>query len=906
VASSPASDDFVEDLIARAVQALEQRGEEGLQAFLAEHETNAGAVRDGLERLRRLGILAPPPPAPTEGTRYGDFKVLRRIGAGGMGVVYAAEQTSLGRTVALKVVRPEFLQSRIARERFQREIEAIARLAHPGIVPILAVGNEDTQPWFAMEYVEGTTLDELVQRMQGKDPARADGSALRSMPGGAAGKGTAGSSLFAGSQWEVCVRIVHQVATTMAYVHERGIVHRDLKPSNIRLTPQGQALVLDFGLAHVRDLNRVTHGDRPLGSPAYAAPEQLRGEAVDERVDVYGLGVTLYELLATHLPFGHDNRDALQAAILAGSARPVRTWNRAVPRDLEIVCAVAMDRDRARRYRSMADFAADLDAVLARRPIDARPLGVGLRLVRFAQRHPTWAIAACAVALLALQFPLVLWRWQAGANEVLAKVNGDLAAANIDLGKTNTELEHQRAIAVSTFTDALDAVKQVLTESAQNEVVALPGSELAQLAILRRADAMYERLRNKRPNNRRVEFDSARNLEYMGIQISRLGDTRGAEQCYRDALERVAPWNGVDFEYVTGSLWRFVGLELGRQGRTTEELAAYELALCHLETVAPTWPFDRTPRRELAEALASLGIARARIDHDGATDLLLRAQAIKDALYAESPNDLGGALTCALGCDHLAGHLQAEQPENAERWLVRGITILTQFVPTGKEEAALRSQLAGLFDARGQLCLKQRRHAEAEDDHGKALALRISIAQDFPSVANNWFEVACSLNNLAMVRAATGDATGAAELWTDAVARFQQAARMAPKRTDYAAGLATSLANLVELAMSQRRFDDAAAALPDLVAANAPPAAQLQCARLCARLAVALRARARDGDPEAAQTWCDRAAELVETAIARGWKDRSHFDSPPFAKQYSVLRDHPRFLDALDRLPPVR
>jgi WD40 repeat protein/tRNA A-37 threonylcarbamoyl transferase component Bud32 len=425
-----ADDQDRDELLSAALQALEQGGEAALQDFLAKHESQEVAIRAGLERLRRMGILEPPPESPSEPRQFGEFRVLRRIGFGGMGVVYAAEQTSLQRTVALKVVRPEFLMVRTARERFQREIEAIARLQHPGIVPILAVGSEGARPWFAMEYVDGHTLDECLERLRGTDPAKLDGGALRSTGGGQVASGS-GSPVFAGHYWEACVRLVAQVAAAMSYVHERGIVHRDLKPSNIVVDRQGRAMVLDFGLAHVRDLQRMTVDKAPIGSPAYVSPEQVRGEAVDERVDIYGLGVTLYELLTTHLPFTGDNLETLQAAILAGDARSVQSRNRAVPRDLAIVCAVAMDRDRARRYRSMADFAADLEAVGARRPIRARPPGFGLRAIRWAQRNPGWSVAVAGLLLVLLQFPLVLWRLQAVANEELARANRELGQASL-------------------------------------------------------------------------------------------------------------------------------------------------------------------------------------------------------------------------------------------------------------------------------------------------------------------------------------------------------------------------------------------------------------------------------------------------------------------------------------------
>ena len=477
--------DRTEELLAAALQILEQRGEPGLQEFLTAHRSKADAVRAGLEQLRRMGVLAPPPAAPAERSQFGEFRVLRRLAAGGMGVVYIAQQTSLQRQVALKVVRPELLLSETARERFQREVEAVARLQHPGIVPILAVGTEGTQPWFAMEFIDGRTLEELLGAMGGKDPARANGAMLRTAFGAEPKVPSGATGAFSGSYWEACVRLVLQVANTMSYVHARGIVHRDLKPSNIVVTPLGQALLLDFGLAHVQDLQRVTRADAQVGSPAYMSPEQVRGEAIDERVDVYGLGVTLYQLLTTRLPFRGESPEALQQAILAGGPRPLRMHNRSVPRDLGVVCAVAIDRDRARRYGSMADFAADLERVLLRRPIAARPLGLPLRFVRFAQRHPSWAIAAGAAILVLLQFPLVLWRQQAQANLRLAEANTELERSNVRLGEVNRELDRQRLEAQASFDDAILTVHEMVARTGRNDLLAMPGTEDLELEIYR-------------------------------------------------------------------------------------------------------------------------------------------------------------------------------------------------------------------------------------------------------------------------------------------------------------------------------------------------------------------------------------------------------------------------------------
>ncbi len=888
--TSPDASDALEDLLSRAVQLLEQRGEPGLQELLVAHASQAEGIRAGLERLRRLGILAPPPAAPAERTQFGEFRVLRRIGAGGMGIVYAAEQTSLQRTVALKVVRPEFLLSTTARERFQREVEAIARLQHPGIVPILAVGNEDAQPWFAMEYIEGHTLDDLLATMRGKDPSRALGNALRTRFGELGGTASGGSAAFAGSYWEACVRLVHQVAATMSYVHERGIVHRDLKPSNIVVSRQGQAMVLDFGLAHVRDLHRVTHDDKPLGSPAYVSPEQVRGEAIDERVDIYGLGVTLYELLTTHLPFEHESEEALQQAILVGNARGVRTWNRAVPRDLDIVCAVALDRDRARRYRSMAEFAADLDAVLTRRPILARPLGRGLRLVRFAQRHPVMSIAAAALLVLALQFPLVLWRLQAATNTELARVNNDLTTVN-------GALDRQRALAVDSYTDALDAIQHMLVQTVRSDLFSTPGSEALQLSLLRRADAMYDQLRRKRTVNKRVEYDSAQNLQHIARRLHTRGNIDDAIRTYGEALTRLEPWYGGDVWHLRGTIHRLLGICLLDRGDEDTAERSLHAAVCDLELAVTHAADARDARRQLAETYAGMGrVHGQRQDRDSRLGALRLAQEWKDALYAEAPGEAGGALACALGCSDLASAFSQADHEVALDFACRGIEILQQLPAGDPTTPQTLNRLALLLMRRGSLYYDAKQYELSADDHGAALALHSGLAHDFPTDADHKAGIGMSCNNLSLVAQRLGDSEQALEWVTSSIVGLHQSLRMAPKQQNFQDALHGALANRSDYLISLRRFDQLAIAMDEVAAATKPPKYLLIAARQACTAAKLVRA---ESGQEAAQPWCDRAAAFVEATIANGFRDRARFND----KQFDPIRKHARFLDALGRLP---
>ena len=334
----------------------------------------------------------------------GPYKLGRRLGQGGMGAVYEATDESLGRRVALKVIRPDLLAFDGARERFRREVEAVARLSHAGIVPVYQVGEEDGMPWFAMELVEGQSLADIVARLRGRDPATLRGDDLLD--------GTVEASASSSNvehHWErACVRLARGLADALAHAHSRAVLHRDVKPSNVILDAAGNVRLLDFGLSQLEGASDLTKSGALLGSLPYAPPEQVTGTARehDVRADIYSLGVTLYELLTLHSPFLDRNEAATRRNVELADPKPARQLYRGLSWETAAVVAVAMDRDPARRYQNMVEFAADLQRILDRRAIVARPPGVMLRLRRTVQRHP--ALATGLVALLLASVALVL------------------------------------------------------------------------------------------------------------------------------------------------------------------------------------------------------------------------------------------------------------------------------------------------------------------------------------------------------------------------------------------------------------------------------------------------------------------------------------------------------------------
>jgi eukaryotic-like serine/threonine-protein kinase len=374
------------------------------EAFVAGERLDDAVRAEALRLLRRHAepsdFLEPPMGSvpdssgsdPMIGRDLGGFRIERRIGMGGMGVVYEAMQEQPRRRAAVKILHPGRFSARVQR-RFEFESEILAKLHHPGIAQVLAAGTFEigggTQRWFAMELIEGPTLPDLLVETQLTRLER--------------------------------VELLIALCDAVQHAHQRGVIHRDLKPDNIRVTRGDSAArswqpkILDFGVARLIDeeapVSMHTAAGELVGTLAYMSPEQLSGdpERVDARSDVFSLGVVGYELLCGRLPHGEGLTGAAELirTITTEEPKPAGKLDPALRGDLEVILAKALEKVPDRRYQSAAELAADLRRQLRDEPISARPATVLYQLRKFSRRHRA-LVGGVAATLLALVAGIVL------------------------------------------------------------------------------------------------------------------------------------------------------------------------------------------------------------------------------------------------------------------------------------------------------------------------------------------------------------------------------------------------------------------------------------------------------------------------------------------------------------------
>jgi serine/threonine protein kinase/Tfp pilus assembly protein PilF len=820
----------------------------------------------GLERAKEVTGSGPgPAPGPVPPLReVGDFRLIREVGRGGMGVVYEAEQVSLGRRVALKVLPRQF-GGEAARERFRREARAAARLHHTNIVPVFEVGEEGAVCYYAMQFILGQSLDEVVaelRRLREGSAGRATGAApapagtgvwqpalsdvARSLltgrlfaaepageaaPGGVAtlarpapspavaslgGSGGSSSAALHGSTplpasradrrhyFQSVAHVGQQTATALAYAHARGVVHRDVKPSNLLLDAAGVVWVTDFGLAKTADAALTETGDM-VGTVRYMAPERFHGEC-DARADVYGLGLTLYELLTLRPAFDAPDRLRLLDQVKSREPPRPRALDPRVPRDLETVVLKAIDKDAHRRYQTAEEMAEDLRRFAADEPIRARQPSRRERVWRWGRRHPGVAALSGAVAVL-----LVL----AAAGGVLtanhfARLAQREADARHDAERARADAVRQRYSAEEAFRAARTAVDN-LTRVSECELLRVPGMQPVRREMLGQALTYYQDFLARRGYDPKLRGEladayarAARITAEIGSRAEAIGLQEKGLELRRELYERAPVDRGLALRQADDDL--ALAALLRQAGELAGARQAYREAYALLLEFSPQDPNrtgevglpgnyvsagfrvhecgDAEIQRRFADALLEASLVEAAAgERSRAGERLYESIYAQQFLVAGHPGHaqrLGFERGLAARWLRLGETLgDAGQTDTALACLARARDLLSKLVrdhPSADEAAESRRDLALAWENTGALEIRAGRLREAIAAYATPLPVRREFAERNPAVTEYQADLARTCRELGEAYTLAGDGSAALGVLRDGLRRQQSLA----------------------------------------------------------------------------------------------------------------------------------
>jgi tetratricopeptide (TPR) repeat protein len=721
-----------------------------------------------------------------EPAHVGRYRVLRRLGAGGMGAVYEAEQDKPRRTVALKAIRPGLVSPDVV-ARFAHEAAILGRLQHPGIAQVYDAGvAADGQPYFAMEFVSGRPLDAAARDLPVPDR----------------------------------VALVAAVCDAVQHAHDRGVVHRDLKPGNVLVDAAGAPKVLDFGVARVADADlqttaRTTDGQL-LGTPAYMSPEQLTAgaAAVDHRTDVYALGVILYQVLAGRPPLDVAALPLPEIARVVRDQEPDRLGliDPHFRGDLETIAATALAKDPARRYASAAALAADLRRHLASEPIRARSPSALYRLSRFTRRNRA-VVAGVAGVVVALAVGL------AGTSTALVRAwraEGETRAA---LSDVREERDRTRA-ALADVTAARARTRETLNLTTDRVIERLFAKrdhlDAQDRAVLEAVLAHYQEFAAEHGDTAEARALRADGLARVARVRWFLGDRAGAAGDYRAAIElfeRLAAEQPGEVAYRQQLALHsgYFADVLEGMGRRAEAEAAARRALAVLEGLAAANVDDPTRRVWLGQQYWRLGVqfeGQGRwLDAEAAARKALAAYEPLAATFSTDPTYRHGV---ALAQDILGAVLDSRgQAREAEAVFRKALAAHERLAAENPNEPTYRSNLAGAANHLGIQLRAQRRWAEAEATARQAAGLYADLAAAFPALPEYRFGQANAINAIGLVLYSAGNPAGAEAEFRRAIPIQTQLVAELPKVSKYQTDLGGTLVNLGVAVRDQGRTAEA-------------------------------------------------------------------------------------------------
>jgi serine/threonine protein kinase/Flp pilus assembly protein TadD len=716
---------------------------------------------------------------PEEVIESAQYRIVKKIGEGGMGVVYLADDLVLHRKVAIK-----FAQTPARQARLQREAEITALLEHPGVVPVLMRGQQDGRLYYVMRYVEGERFDQAIHAWHKSCQSARDFRQTKVQ-----------------LQFRELLQRFVAVCQTVAYAHSRGIIHRDLKPSNILLGRFGETIVLDWGLARRKSVDgdagspdsakapdeadyEYTRTGVRLGTAVYMAPEQVDGKPADERTDVFLLGATLYHLLTGQPPF-----------CLGRPAKPPRQLKPWIPAALQAICCKAMADDAQARYATAEQLAADVKRWLADEPVAVYREPLGQRLARWLRRHRTLAGVAGVVVLVVVPLTIGFSLLVAAKNQELSQTNRDLESALAREEDQRRQAEQARQLAEQRRAEAEEAQELADLRRQQAEraaerarsVIELVASDEAFDQLSRKKELTaeekkllealvpyyeeYARESHKTPQAvvsfGGMFFGGSPLLPFgfgLGSPIPDPGQYRPESNLGKQEQERQA--------------WAYfrLGRTLHLLGRHEPAEKAYRQALQLCEQLVAEHPQVPEYRQDLATTHNNLGVLLKDTGRPAEAEKAYRqALQLRERLVAEHPQvpeyrqGLAGTHTNLGVLLEASGRLA-----DAEKAYRQALQLYQRLVAEHPQVPQYRQELASTHNNLGALLETTGRAAEAEKAFRQVLQLRERLVAEHPQVPEHRRELAMTHNNLGNLLQITGRADEAEKAYRRAVQLYER------------------------------------------------------------------------------------------------------------------------------------
>jgi eukaryotic-like serine/threonine-protein kinase len=679
--SSPSDGHPLEALAADFIARRRQGERPSAEEYAAQNPELAAEIREFfpticvLEEARQQQEPAPAAndrPARAKLTRLGDFRIVREIGRGGMGIVYEAVQESLRRRVAVKVLASRLPFDEKDRKRFLREARTAGQLHHTNIVPILGVGEQDGYDFYVMQFIDGIGLDAVLSRMRIEDhldplvvrlssywhirvttpktssskltptktqvelpPVDESADGRSQLPPEPQAPSTNAGPVVGGTQplrqicrnyWQDVALVGLQVAEALDYAHSQGTLHRDIKPANLLLDPHGTTWVADFGLAKGIEHEAVSRTGEVLGTLLYMAPEQWRGKA-DARSDIYSLGVTLYELLTLHVPCQiQDRMKALRPAGLHPTIVPPRKRSPSLPLDLETIVMKAMAEEPEHRYQTAAELAGDLSRFLEDRPISVRRPTLRERWSRWRRRNPAAALLAVVACSMAVVLAIVLSIAYVQTRGALARESAERQRAERTLATSLQTLENVFRHLVP---DQIGQTRAMTITSADGSAFPSAGTQPVvspeTAALLEDLRNVYDELGSAGGTSVSLSTEAAQAARRLGDIYQRLGNYERAEAAYLLALEK---YTALSQDDATGQarldiarVENELGATYGHKSEFEKSQNEHRRALAILEkSLSPNSDSGSEQRFELARTYFLLGRGPDPVSNPGVPD----------------------------------------------------------------------------------------------------------------------------------------------------------------------------------------------------------------------------------------------------------------------------------------------